>query len=239
MHKPWYCPSQWPFLAALLCSCCMNAINSHIHAWKPFHYMWGHSDTPQCFLKSGSWGIHPGQPDIIQSRGCFCHEWSSCIFSLAIITAPFLHPPSWPRTGPTPQFAKRPSWCHQPQPGMGQFQGMWWFLHQHQQYFILQKPHRHCKDGGSRRQCWDQSPLFIFILILPCRHSYPLVAFSHYVQILDRAQISALPPCSRVVLELHPCPTTSGFAVCQLHEPPGKNLSTCMGLVSQHACICL
>lgn len=108
---------------------------------------------------------------------------------------------------------------------------------------MLQKPHRHCTDGGSRRQGREKRLLFIFILTSPCRHSSPSVAFSYYIETLDRAQISALPCCSRivsiVVLGLRPCPTTSGIAVHQLHKPPGKNLSSCMGLLSQRACICL
>lgn len=106
--------------------------------------------------------------------------------------------------------------------------------------YMLQKPHRLFTDGRSRKQGWEKRLLFIFILTSPCRHSSPSVASSHYIQILDRAQISALSPCSvvfsRVFPGLDPCHTTSGIAVCQLHKPPSKNLSSCMGLLSQHPC---
>lgn len=101
-----------------------------------------------------------------------------------------------------------------------------------------QKSQDHSKDEENRRQGWEKRLIFIFIIFtLPCRHSFPSAASSCYIQTPDRAQISALPPCSRVsssiVLQFHPCPATNGIAVRQLHEPSGKNLSSCMGLLSQ------
>lgn len=77
MHRPWYCPSQSSFSAASLCSCSMNAI-----IWKPLHHTQGHSDTPQYFLKWGSWGINPGHLGITQSHGCFCHTLKQLYFLL-------------------------------------------------------------------------------------------------------------------------------------------------------------
>lgn len=103
--------------------------------------------------------------------------------------------------------------------------------------------HKGIVDGRSRRQGQEKRLLFIFILASPCRHSSLSIASLNYVQMPDRAQIRALSFCSRVlpgvVPELHQSTTTSGTAVCQLRGPPGRNLSSCMGLLSQHACICL
>lgn len=95
--------------------------------------------------------------------------------------------------------------------------------------------HKGIVDGRSRRQGQEKRLLFLFILALPCRHSSLSIASLNYVQMPDRAQICALSFCSRVlsgvVPELHQSATTSGTAVCQLRGPPGRNLSSCMGLL--------